>query len=350
VPDGGAGGRGRPAIAIDPSDYARRNALALGATHAIDPSKEDPKKQVYDILPQGPDVVIEAAGPIAAVRLMTDLRRRGTRWNIFGITTHEQFELDGGYTHFLEGRMDASFGTTPLAMQRAIRLMELGLVNPEKIISHRFALRDLHKAVEVMGQPERNKVETMGWSAQTYQYGLAAAHSYWYNAVPAIIFLAMVMMPFYYICRTHSVPGYLKLRFDRRSSTVAGGSFTFMTVMVSGASMFAMVKILHLLLGLGVTAMIAGFMSGMAGNVSAFATVWVYDVYKPPFNKNASDHHYLNMGRLCALVGVGVSIGTAYALFYFSNVLEFFQALGMFFLIPLFAVVIWYFALCLFFE
>ena len=80
-------------------------------------------------------------------------------------------------------------------------------------------------------------LETIGWSAQTYQYGLLAAHSYWFNAVPAIIFLAMVMMPFYYICRTHSVPGYLKLRFDGRSSTVAGGSFTFMTVMVSGATM-----------------------------------------------------------------------------------------------------------------
>ena len=47
---------------------------------------------------------------------MVDLRRRGTRWNVFGITTHETFELDGGLTHFLEGRMDASFGTTPLAM------------------------------------------------------------------------------------------------------------------------------------------------------------------------------------------------------------------------------------------
>ena len=75
-------------------------------------------------------------------------------------------------------------------------------------------------------------LETIGWSAQTYQYGLLAAHSYWFNAVPAIIFLAMVMMPFYYICRTHSVPGYLKLRFDGRSSTVAGTSFAFMTVMV----------------------------------------------------------------------------------------------------------------------
>ena len=54
--------------------------------------------------------------------------------------------------------MDASFGTTPLAMQKAIRLMESKLVDPEKIISHRFDLRDIHQAVEVMGQPQRNKV------------------------------------------------------------------------------------------------------------------------------------------------------------------------------------------------
>ena len=89
---------------------------------------------------------------------MVDLRRRGTKWNVFGITTHETFELDGGLTHFLEGRMDASFGTTPLAMQKAIRLMETGLVDPEKIISHRFPLSEIEKAVEVMGKRERNKV------------------------------------------------------------------------------------------------------------------------------------------------------------------------------------------------
>ena len=80
--------------------------------------------------------------PVAAARASTsanqptnpvDLRRRGTRWNVFGITTHEQFELDGGLTHFLEGRMDASFGTTPLAMIKAIRLMETRLVDPEKM-------------------------------------------------------------------------------------------------------------------------------------------------------------------------------------------------------------------------
>ncbi|MCL5269863.1 MAG: alcohol dehydrogenase catalytic domain-containing protein [bacterium] len=152
-----AAGAGR-LIAIDPSAHARRNALALGATHAIDPAGEDPRRRVYEILPGGPDLVVEAAGPIEAVRLAAALRRRGTRWNVFGITTHETFELDGGLTHFLEGRMDASFGTTPLAMQKAIRLMETGLVDPVKIISHRFALRDIHQAVELMGQPGRNKV------------------------------------------------------------------------------------------------------------------------------------------------------------------------------------------------
>jgi L-iditol 2-dehydrogenase len=152
-----AAGAGR-LIAVDTSDYALRNALALGATHAVNPLHGDAKKLVYDILPGGPDLVVEAAGPIEAVRLMVDLRRRGTRWNVFGITTHETFELDGGRTHFLEGRMDASFGTTPLAMSSAIRLMERGCVDPARIISHRFPLAEIHKAVEVMGSPERNKV------------------------------------------------------------------------------------------------------------------------------------------------------------------------------------------------
>ena len=152
-----AAGAGR-VIAVDPSAYARDNAMQLGATHTVDPTQDDPKGQVYEILPRGPDVVVEAAGPIQAVNLMTSLRRHGTRWNVFGITTHETFELDGGLTHFLEGRMDASFGTTPLAMQKAIMLMERGLVDAEKIISHRFSLSDIHRAVDTMAQPERNKV------------------------------------------------------------------------------------------------------------------------------------------------------------------------------------------------
>lgn len=152
-----AAGAGR-LIAVDPSPYARRNALELGATHVVDPSDGKAKESVYAIIPQGPDLVVEAAGPIHAVKLMVALRRRGTRWNVFGITTPETFELEGGLTHFLEGRMDASFGTTPLAMARAIRLMERGLVNPERIISHRFPLAHIHDALKAMDQPERNKI------------------------------------------------------------------------------------------------------------------------------------------------------------------------------------------------
>lgn len=153
-----AAGAGR-LIAVDASPYARQNALKIGgATHVIDAKSADVKRQVYEMIPDGPDLIVEAAGPIQAVKLMVDLRRRGTKWNVFGITTHETFELDGGLTHFLEGRMDASFGTTPQAMQNAIRLMERSLVNPEQIVSHRFPLEKIHDAVAVMGQPERNKV------------------------------------------------------------------------------------------------------------------------------------------------------------------------------------------------
>ena len=152
-----AAGAGR-LIAVDTSAHARAQALALGATHAVDPAHEDAKKRIYEILPAGPDVVFEAAGPIQAVKLMVSLLRRGTRWNVFGITTHETFELDGGLTHFLEARMDASFGTTPLAMQKAIRLQESGLVDLQKIITHRFPLTQIHAAVDLMAGQSRNKV------------------------------------------------------------------------------------------------------------------------------------------------------------------------------------------------
>jgi threonine dehydrogenase-like Zn-dependent dehydrogenase len=152
-----AAGAGR-LIAIDLSDHALRLARRLGATHTINPAREPAREKVYEILPHGPDLVVEAAGAIQAVRLMVSLLRRGTRWNLFGITTHEAFELDGGLMHFLEARLDASFGTTPLAMEKAIRLMERGLVNPEHVISHRFPLSAIHQAVEVMAGAERNKV------------------------------------------------------------------------------------------------------------------------------------------------------------------------------------------------
>ncbi len=375
-------------------------------------------------------------------------------------------------------------------------------------------------------------LELMGWAASTYQYGLLAAHWYWIGAVPAMLFLALVMMPFYYISKTHSVPGYLKLRFGEPTRALSAVSFAGMTVLMSGINMFAMAKVmqvvlgwnlhfsilissvtvaayvtlgglrsailnevlqffliwagalvipilglietggwsglkarvlantastgyLHLwttlgdpransmgvhwtgivfglgfvgalgywttdflvvqrilaakdlrssqmapiigawfkmavpfivilpgliglavlpgaglalvgegaahagqhtynevlpllliryagpgLLGLGITALIAGFMSGMAGNVSAFSAVWSYDIYRPLLRPESTDAEMLRVGRWSTVIGVLVSIGTAYFAMHFSSIMEYVQALFSFFVTPLFGTVI----------
>src|SRR5947209_3011550 len=94
------------------------------------------------------------------------------------------------------------------------------------------------------------------------------------------------------------------------------------------------------LLGLGVTALIAGFMSGMAGNVSAFTTVWTYDIYGALINKNASDQHYVAMGRWTTVAGVLISIATAYLVMGFASIMDYVQALFSFFIAPLFGTVV----------
>ena len=94
------------------------------------------------------------------------------------------------------------------------------------------------------------------------------------------------------------------------------------------------------LLGLGITALMAGFMSGMAGNVSAFATVWTYDIYRALVKKQADDAHYVRMGRWCTILGVLVSIGTAYAVMAFLSIMDYVQALFSFFIAPLFGTVL----------
>ncbi len=372
-------------------------------------------------------------------------------------------------------------------------------------------------------------LELMGWAAASYQYGILATHWYWVGAIPAILFLGLVMMPFYYISKTHSVPGYLQLRYGESTRALSAISFAFMTVLMSGINMYAMALVMkvvlgwnihfsiwvssltvgiyvalgglfsaifnevlqffliwlgallipilglvetggwsglvarihqnlpqgdytHLwrnmghfadnpmgihwtgivlglgwvisfgywntdflvvqrifaakdiraakmapiigsyfkmavpfivilpgllglgllpfklfpesavtagqhsynevlplmlarycgpgLLGLGITALIAGFMSGMAGNVSAFATVWTYDLYRPFIRKQASDGHYVSMGRWCTILGVVVSIGTAYLVMQFGSIMDYVQALFSFFIAPLFGTVL----------
>jgi solute:Na+ symporter, SSS family len=391
-------------------------------------------------------------------------------------------------------------------------------------------------------------LELMGWAGNSYRYGILAAHWYWIGAIPAMLFLALVMMPFYHICKTHSVPGYLKLRFGTGAQAISSISFAFMTVLMSGINMYAMAVVMrvvlgwdlnfsimvssltvaayvalgglrsaifnevlqffliwagamlipilglieaggwnglqarilqnltelnvpnpgsytHLwstlghfnsnpmginwvgivfglgavismgywttdflvvqrvlsakdlrsaelapiigaafkmlvpiivilpgllglallrdphtgslirlvpanlawsdqgqaqglhgydevlplmlarycgpgLLGLGITALIAGFMSGMAGNVSAFTTVWTYDIYGTLINKNASDNAKVRMGRWVTVIGVIISIVTAYFAKSMPSIMDYVQALFSFFIAPLFGTVI----------
>src|SRR3569833_2230536 len=385
-------------------------------------------------------------------------------------------------------------------------------------------------------------LELMGWAGSAYQYGILAAHWYWIGAIPAMLFLGMVMMPFYYVCKTHSVPGFLLLRYGQGASVVSAISFAFMTVLMSGVNMFAMAEVMkvvlgwdlnfsiivsslavaayvalgglrsaifnevlqfmliwggallvpiigmvetggwsgfkarlaqniasgataqgdythmwrcmghftdnpmgihwtgivfglgfaisfgywttdflvvqrvlaaqnlrsarmapvigsffkmavpfivilhgllglvvlqnpngtlmHLvpqnlategsglhsynevlplmmvrymapgLLGLGITALIAGFMSGMAGNVSAFSAVWTYDIYQPLIKKNASDEHLVTVGRGATILGVVVAIGTAYMVMSAAGIMDYVQALFSFFISPLLGVVL----------
>ena len=373
-------------------------------------------------------------------------------------------------------------------------------------------------------------LELMGWAAAAYQYGIMATHWYWIGAIPAMLFLGVVMMPFYYISRTHSVPGYLKLRYGEPARALSAITFALMTVLMSGVNMYSMAVVMKVvlgwdinfsiwassltvavyvalggllsaifnevlqfvliwlgallvpivglieaggwtamiariqqrfphqdythmwstlgsfsgnpmgihwtgivfglgligsfgywttdflvvqrvlaardlrsarmapvigaffkmlvpvivivpgllalallpapltgerealatgghsynevlplmlarylgpgLLGLGVTALIAGFMSGMAGNVSAFATVWTYDIYRALFRKGDSDAHYVRMGRWSTVLGVLVSVGTAYLVMNAASIMDYTQALFSFFVAPSFGAVL----------
>jgi len=373
-------------------------------------------------------------------------------------------------------------------------------------------------------------LEVIGMAASGAKYGLTTVHFYWIGAIPAMVFLAIFMMPFYYGSKARSVPEYLKLRFDEKTRGFNAFSFAIMTVFASGISMYAMALLAQVILplkfeigpftefdfyllfsafivlmytylggltsaiynevlqfflivigflplvilglinvggweglkanlaenmvhswkftgspdanpmgvewfgivmglgfvlsfgywctnflvvqramaagsmsaarktpligaipkmlipflvifpgmiaialtaipesnfslpikgggydydmvipsllvhyfptgilGLGITALLASFMSGMAGNVSAFNTVWTYDIYQSYINPNKSDKHYLRVGRLTTIFGVLVSILTAYVARLFNNVMDFLQLIFAFINAPLFA-------------
>ncbi len=363
--------------------------------------------------------------------------------------------------------------------------------------------------------------ELVGMSASGAKYGIMTSHFYWIGAVPAMIFVGLFMMPFYYGSRARSVPEYLKLRFDEKTRALNAFSFAVMTIFSSGISMYALGLLLKLvlgwsfttsvlcsaaivlaytflggltsaiynevlqfflivlgfsplailavmkaggwsgmasrvpevmthswthmgnaadnpmgveafgliaglgfvlsfgywctdflvvqramaaesmsaarrtpilaaipkmlmpfivivpgiaalalskmavgyalpmknggydydqvlttlmaqfypagMLGIGLTGLMASFMSGMAGNVTAFNTVWTYDIYQSYIRPNAPDRHYLTVGRMTTIVGVALSIGTAYLAQHYNNIMDLLQLVFGFVNAPLFA-------------
>src|SRR5712691_932116 len=131
-------------------------------------------------------------------------------------------------------------------------------------------------------------LELMGWAAAAYQYGILATHWYWIGAIPAMLFLGIFMMPFYYISKTHSVPGYLKLRFGEPARALSAITFGFMTVLMSGINIYSMALVLRVVLGWNINFSIwmssltvavyvglGGLLSAIFNEVLQFVLIWL---------------------------------------------------------------------------
>jgi SSS family solute:Na+ symporter len=150
---------------------------------------------------------------------------------------------------------------------------------------------------------------------------------------PLIAAFPKMVMPFIVI-----VPGIAALALSQMSvgyaiPAKAGGGLDYDQALTTLMAQFYPSG----MLGLGLTALMASFMSGMAGNVTAFNTVFTYDLYQGYIRKQAPDSHYLLVGRLTTVVGVGLSIATAYLATHFNNIMDFLQLVFGFVNAPLFA-------------
>ncbi|MGO9937034.1 MAG: sodium:solute symporter family protein [Terracidiphilus sp.] len=130
-------------------------------------------------------------------------------------------------------------------------------------------------------------LELMGWAGSAYQYGILATHWYWIGAIPAMLFLGLVMMPFYYVSKTHSVPGYLNLRYGEHARVLAAFSFALEMILMSGVNMFAMAVVMKVVLGWSITFSIVvsafavtlyvalgGLRSAIFNEVLQFVLIW----------------------------------------------------------------------------
>jgi SSS family solute:Na+ symporter len=150
---------------------------------------------------------------------------------------------------------------------------------------------------------------------------------------PLIAAFPKMIMPFIVI-----VPGIAAVALSRMSlgyaiPAKAGGGLDYDQALTTLMAQFYPSG----MLGLGLTALMASFMSGMAGNVTAFNTVWTYDLYQGHIRKGAPDSHYLWVGRVTTVAGVALSVATAYLATHFNNILDFLQLVFGFVNAPLFA-------------
>src|SRR5512136_3129199 len=121
-------------------------------------------------------------------------------------------------------------------------------------------------------------LELLGMTGNTFKYGIYVAHFYWIGAIPAMLFLGIYMMPFYYSSKIKSIPGYLKLRFDEKTRVLNAIAFAIMTLLVSGINLYAMALVLRTFLGwdwnvsLLVSAATVAFYVTLSGLMSAIFT------------------------------------------------------------------------------
>src|ERR1700744_389410 len=165
--------------------------------------------------------------------------------------------------------------------------------------------------------PNLGSLELMGWAGSAYQYGILATHWYWVGAIPAMLFLGIVMMPFYYISKTHSVPGYLKLRYGDGARALSAVSFAFMTILMSGINMYSMALVMKVVLGWdlnfsiwlssGVVAIyvaVGGLRSAIFNEILQFVLIWAGALLVPILGmievggwRNLTHRIQTNLGR-----------------------------------------------------
>jgi SSS family solute:Na+ symporter len=222
----------------------------------------------------------------------------------------------------------------------------------EVAVSRGFAPDAWTSTWSVMSSPSSNPMG-VEWISIAMGLGFVLSFGYWCTdflvvqralaansmeaarRTPLIAALPKMLFPFLVI-----LPGMIAI-----ASTLHGGaSGLTLPHKADGSLNYDMVIPLMLghyfpsgMLGLGLTALMASFMTGMAGNVTAFNTVWTYDIYQAYIRQQASDRHYLNMGRIATVAGIGLSIAAAYAANRFNNIMDLLQLLFAFVNAPLFA-------------